>query len=163
PGAFVVFRRFVPPYDETRPVAEELMWVGTLDGTPVSAAVLDRNTATEWRSPLGIARGTGVAVRVTEPRRLSALVLGVDLSPCPTAPGTRPTSSARAGGRGTGSGWTWRAWTTAGSSIELGGASGAPPGPPLAARECGPSVSEVPLARLHVVEARSNRAPLAAV
>ena len=85
PGAFVVFRRFVPPYDETRPVAEELMWVGTLDGTPVSAAVLDRNTATEWRSPLGIARGTGIAVRVTEPRRLSALVLGVDLSPSPLA------------------------------------------------------------------------------
>src|SRR6266852_5963764 len=35
--------------------------------------------------------------------------------------------------------------------------------PPLAARECGPSVSEVPLARLHGVEARSNPAPLAAL
>ena len=85
PGDFVVFRRFVPPYDETRPVPEESVWVGTLDGAPVSAEVLDRNAATEWRSPLGIARGTGLAVRVTEPRRLSALVLGVDLSPSPLA------------------------------------------------------------------------------
>jgi len=85
PGDFVVFRRFAPPYDETRPVAEESIWVGTLDGVPVSAAVLDRNAATEWRSPLGIARGTGLAVRVAEPRRLSALVLGVDLAPSPLA------------------------------------------------------------------------------
>jgi hypothetical protein len=85
PGDFVVFRRFIPPYDETRPVPEEAVWVGTLDGAPVSAEVLDRNAATEWRSPLGIARGTGLAVRVTEPRRLSALVLGVDLSPSPLA------------------------------------------------------------------------------
>jgi hypothetical protein len=85
PGDFVVFRRFVPPYDETRPVAEEATWVGTLDGVPVSAAVLDRNASTSWRSPLGIARGTGLAVRVAEPRRLSALVLGVDLSPSPLA------------------------------------------------------------------------------
>jgi hypothetical protein len=83
PGDFVVFRRFGPPYDETRPVVEESMWVGTLDGAPVSAAVLDRNVSTEWRSTLGIARGTGLAVRVAEPRRLSALVLGVDLSPSP--------------------------------------------------------------------------------
>jgi hypothetical protein len=85
PGDFVVFRRFAPPYDETRPVPEESVWVGTLDGAPVSAAVLDRNPTTEWRSPLGIARGTGLAVRVTEPRRLSALVLGVGLSPSPLA------------------------------------------------------------------------------
>ncbi len=85
PGEFVVFRRFAPPYDETRPVAEESIWVGTLDGTPVSAAVLDRNAATAWRSPLGVARGTGLAVRVTEPRPLSALVLGVELSPSPLA------------------------------------------------------------------------------
>ena len=85
PGDFVVFRRFVPPYDETRPVPEESVWVGTLDGAPVSAGMLDRNASTEWRSPLGIARGTGLAVRVTEPRRLSALVLGVDLSPSPLA------------------------------------------------------------------------------
>jgi len=85
PGELVVFRRFVPPYDETRPVAEESIWVGTLDGAPVSAAVLDRDSATVWRSPLGIARGTGLAVRVTEPRPLSALVLGVELSPSPLA------------------------------------------------------------------------------
>jgi len=85
PGDLVVFRRFVPPYDETRPVPEEVVWVGTLDGAPVSAGVLDRNASTEWRSPLGIARGTGLAVRVTEPRRLSALVLGIDLSPSPLA------------------------------------------------------------------------------
>jgi hypothetical protein len=85
PGDFVVFRRFVPPYDETRPVPEEAVWVGTLDGGPVSAAVLDRDAATAWRSPLGIARGTGLAVRLTEPRRLSAMVLAVDLSLSPLA------------------------------------------------------------------------------
>ena len=85
PGDFVVFRRFVAPYDETRPVPEEAVWVGTLDGAPVSAGVLDRDASTEWRSTLGIGRGTGVAVRVTEPRRLSALVLGIDLSPSPLA------------------------------------------------------------------------------
>ena len=85
PSDFVVFRRFVPPYDETRPVPEEAVWVGTLDGVPVSAGVLDRNASTEWRSPLGIGRGTGIAVRVTQPRRLSALVLGIDLSPSPLA------------------------------------------------------------------------------
>ena len=85
PGEFVVFRRFGPPYDETRPVPEESVWVGTLDGAPVSAAVLDRDAATAWRSPLGIARGTGLAVHVAEPRRLSALVLGVDLSLSPLA------------------------------------------------------------------------------
>lgn len=83
PGDFVVFRRFVPPYDEMRPVAEESIWVGTLDGTPVSAEVLDRDAATRWRAPLGIARGTGLAVRVAEPRRISAVVLGVDLDPSP--------------------------------------------------------------------------------
>ena len=85
PGEFVVFRRFAPPYDETRPVAEEAIWVGTLDGAPVSAAVLDRDAGSQWLSPLGIARGTGLAVRVSEPRRLSALVLGVAVSPSPLA------------------------------------------------------------------------------
>jgi hypothetical protein len=85
PGDFVVFRRFVPPYDEMRPVADESIWVGTLEGTPVSSAVLDRNAATEWRAPLGIARGTGLAVRVAEPRRMSAIVLGVELSRSPLA------------------------------------------------------------------------------
>ena len=80
PGDFVVFRRFAPPYDEARPVAEEDIWVGTLEGTPISAVVLDRDPTTVWRSPLGIARGSGIAVRLTEPRRLSAAVFGVDLS-----------------------------------------------------------------------------------
>jgi hypothetical protein len=83
PGDVVVFRRFVPPYDESRPVSEEATWVGTLDGTPLSAEVLDRDAATEWRSPMGIARGTGLVIRLAEPRRLSALVLGVGLAPSP--------------------------------------------------------------------------------
>jgi hypothetical protein len=85
PGDLVVFRRFVPPYDEARAVPEESTWVGTLEGTPVSAAVLDRDAGTEWRAPLGIARGTGLAVRVAEPRRISAVVLGVDLTRSPLA------------------------------------------------------------------------------
>jgi len=85
PGDLVVFRRFAAPYDETRAVPEESIWVGTLDGAPVSADVLDRDAATRWRAPLGIARGTGLAVRVAEPRRVSAIALGVDLDDSPLA------------------------------------------------------------------------------
>src|SRR5262249_19140472 len=47
-------------------------------------------------------------------------------------------------------------------SLSWGVLTAPPPAPPLAAPECGPSDSEVPLARLHGVEARSNPAPLAA-
>jgi hypothetical protein len=84
PADFVVFRRFVPPFDETRPVARDAFRVSALDGAALPAAV-DRDPATVWTSPLGIARGTALEVRLAVPHRLSALVLTVDLAETPLA------------------------------------------------------------------------------
>jgi hypothetical protein len=84
PADFVVFRRFVPPFDETRPVPREAFTPAALDGTALAAAV-DRDPATVWTSPLGIARGSGLEVRLSAPRRLSALALAVDLLETPLA------------------------------------------------------------------------------
>ena len=83
PGDFTVFRRFVPPYDESRPVPREALSVFTLDGRRLPAVVLDRDAGTVWTSAVGLSRGSGVAVRVEPPRRLSALVLGLDLAHSP--------------------------------------------------------------------------------
>ncbi|HEX6738347.1 MAG TPA: hypothetical protein VF310_08755, partial [Vicinamibacteria bacterium] len=85
PGEFVVFRRFVPPYDESRPVPPEALAVGLLEGTPLPRAVVDRDPGTTWSSAAGLARGSGLAVRLAAPRRLSALVLSVALDPSPLA------------------------------------------------------------------------------
>jgi hypothetical protein len=85
PGEFVVFRRFVPPYDEARPVPAAALTVSTLDGTSLPEAVLDRDVTTAWTSPAGIARGSGLVVRIEPPRALSALVLAVDLERSPLA------------------------------------------------------------------------------
>lgn len=79
PGDFTVFRRFVPPYDETRPVPAEALSVFMLDGTRLPGAVLDRDLGSAWTSPVGLSRGSGIVVHVEPRRRLSALVLGVDL------------------------------------------------------------------------------------
>lgn len=84
PADFVVFRRFVPPFDETRPVPRDAFTVSTLDGAVLPAAV-DRDPATVWTSPLGLARGSGIEVRLPSPRRLSALALTVDLVETPLA------------------------------------------------------------------------------
>ena len=81
---FSIFRAFRPPYDETRPVPAGEMRVSALDGSPLPAAVLDRNPSTAWTSPQGIGRGSGVVVRVPS-RRLSALILSVPLDPTPLA------------------------------------------------------------------------------
>jgi len=78
-GDFVVFRDFVPPYDEARPVPAAALTVSVLDGPALPAAVLDRDPATAWTSPEGIGKGSGLVVRVAPARRLSALVLAVDL------------------------------------------------------------------------------------
>jgi hypothetical protein len=77
-----VFRAFRPPYDEARPVPAAEIEVRALDGTLLPAAVRDRDPRTAWTSPQGIARGSGLVVRVP-PRRLSALVLQVPLDPTP--------------------------------------------------------------------------------
>src|SRR6185503_13139135 len=59
PGDFVVFRRFVPPYDESRAVPPSQLAIATLDGTSLGAAVLDRDVSTAWNAGLGLARGSG--------------------------------------------------------------------------------------------------------
>jgi hypothetical protein len=85
PGEFVIFRRFSPPYDEGRPVPAAALAVGLLDGTLLPASVLDRNPDTVWTSRLGLARGSGLSVRIEPPRRLAAVVLAVGLEPTPLA------------------------------------------------------------------------------
>jgi hypothetical protein len=84
-GDLVVFRRFVPPYDEARPVPMAARTVSALDGTALPSAVSDADPATLWTSPLGISRGSGVSVHLDRPRRLSALVFGLDLERSPLA------------------------------------------------------------------------------
>jgi len=78
-GDFVVFRAFRPPYDEARAVPAAAIAVSTLDGETLPEAVRDRDPGTAWTSRDGLGRGGGLAVRVTPARRLSALVLAVDL------------------------------------------------------------------------------------
>lgn len=85
PADFVVFRRFVPPFDESRPVPRDALTVTTLDGAPLPEAVRDRDPGTVWASPLGITRGSGIEVRLPAPRRISALALTVDLQETPLA------------------------------------------------------------------------------
>jgi hypothetical protein len=84
PADFVVFRRFVPPFDETRPVPRSDFALATLDGGSLPAA-LDRDPVTVWTSSLGIARGSGIEANLYWPHRLSALVLSVDLGASPLA------------------------------------------------------------------------------
>ena len=84
-GDLVIFRRFVPPYDEARPVPPAAPALAALDGSPLPDAVRDADPATLWTSPLGISRGSGLAVRLDRPRRLSALVLGLDPERSPLA------------------------------------------------------------------------------
>jgi hypothetical protein len=82
-GAFVVFHGFRPPYDESRPVPATSVRLVTTAGTPVGAEALDRDPATAWTAREGLARGSGVEVEVRPARRLSALVLLVDLEASP--------------------------------------------------------------------------------
>jgi hypothetical protein len=84
-GSFTVFHGFEPPYDEGRPVPRGALGLSTLDGRPLGAAALDRDPATAWRSAEGLARGSGLELRLASPRRLSALVLLVDLAESPLA------------------------------------------------------------------------------
>ena len=84
-GDLVIFRRFVPPYDEARPVPAAALTLAALDGSPLPAAVRDADPATLWISPLGVSRGSGLSVRLDRPRRLSALVIGLDPERSPLA------------------------------------------------------------------------------
>src|SRR6185503_10844248 len=49
--------------------------VSAADGTPLPPSVLDRDVATAWTAPLGLAPGAGLSVRFVPARRLSALVV----------------------------------------------------------------------------------------
>jgi hypothetical protein len=84
-GDLVVFKTFRPPFDEGRPVPAAALAVSSLDGETLPAAALDRDATTRWTSPLGLSRGRGLVVRVTPPRRVSAIVLAVDLVESPLA------------------------------------------------------------------------------
>ena len=84
-SGFTVFHGFHPPYDESRPVPLQAIQLGTLDGGAVGPEALDRDPATTWSSAAGLARGSGLVVRVTPARRLSALVLALDLETSPLA------------------------------------------------------------------------------
>jgi hypothetical protein len=84
-GDFVVFRDFSPPYDESRPVPAADIAVTTLASEAPGAAVLDRDPATAWTARDGLAKGSGLVVRLARARRLGALVLLVDLERSPLA------------------------------------------------------------------------------
>jgi hypothetical protein len=84
-GPLTIFHAFRPPYDETRPVPAEEMTVETTGRRPVGAEVLDRDPESTWVSPEGVAPGAGLVVRVEPARRLSAIVLAVDLESSPLA------------------------------------------------------------------------------
>jgi hypothetical protein len=85
PGELAIFRAFHPPYDEDRPIPEAALHLATLDGVALPSAVLDRDPETRWTADAGIARAAGLAIRVDPPRRVSALVLLVDLEASPLA------------------------------------------------------------------------------
>ena len=84
-GAFTVFHGFRPPYDESRPVPAAAIQVATADGAVLGREVLDRDPATAWTASSGLSKGSGLVVRVTPGRRLSAMVLAIDLEASPLA------------------------------------------------------------------------------
>lgn len=84
-GPLVVFHGFQPPWDESRAIPAGEIEVAAAGGTPLGLAVLDRDPATSWTDEAGLAPGRGLVVSVRPPRRLSALVLSVDLAESPLA------------------------------------------------------------------------------
>jgi len=84
-GGFVVFHGFRPPYDEARAVPAARIRLETATGAPIGPEALDRDPATAWTAAEGLGRGSAVVAHVSPPRRLSALVLVVDLEASPLA------------------------------------------------------------------------------
>jgi hypothetical protein len=84
-GDLHVFRAFRPPFDERKPVPAAEIAVATVSGERLPVAVTDRDPATVWSAPLGLAPGSGIVVALETPRRVSALVLRVPLDPTPLA------------------------------------------------------------------------------
>ena len=83
PGDFVVFRRFDPPFDETRTAPVEAISISTLGGATLSSVLLDRDPDSVWVSERGLERGAGLLVRIEPPRRVAALALAIDLERTP--------------------------------------------------------------------------------
>jgi len=84
-GDLVIFHGFRPPFDEGRPVPSSSLAGASLAGEPLPSAVFDRNPETRWASSMGLGRGSGLAIRFSPARRLSAIVLCVDLVESPLA------------------------------------------------------------------------------
>ena len=84
-GPLVVFDDFGPPYDEARAVPVGDMSLETTGGVPIDPAAFDRDPATRWMAREGLGRGSGLVLSVHPPRRLSALLLLVDLEASPLA------------------------------------------------------------------------------
>jgi hypothetical protein len=84
-GSLVIFDRFHPPYDESRPVPAREMAITTTSGAVIGDAVLDRDPATSWTAAEGLSRGGGIVLRLAAARRLSAILLLVDLEASPLA------------------------------------------------------------------------------
>ena len=81
----MVFDEFRPPYDEGRGVPVGDMSLVTTSGVPIGPEALDRDPATAWIAKEGLGRGSGLALSLRHARRLSAVVLLVDLEDSPLA------------------------------------------------------------------------------
>jgi hypothetical protein len=84
-GPLVVFDDFRAPYDEGRAVPVGEMLLETTRGLSIGPAAFDRDPATRWTAREGLGRGSGVVLSVRPARRLSALILLVDLEASPLA------------------------------------------------------------------------------
>jgi hypothetical protein len=63
----------------------EQLTLETTRGVRIGPAALDRDPATAWTAAQGLGRGSGVILRLSHARRLSALLLLVDLEASPLA------------------------------------------------------------------------------
>jgi hypothetical protein len=84
-GPLVVFGDFRPPYDEGRAVPVGEMSLETTGGVSIGPEALDRDPASRWTAREGLGRGRGLVMSVRPARRLSAIVLLVDLEDSPLA------------------------------------------------------------------------------
>jgi hypothetical protein len=66
-------------------VPRDAIALTTVEGVGLGAAVLDRDPQTWWTAPAGLARGAGIAAHFAPSRRLSAIVLVVDVDRSPLA------------------------------------------------------------------------------
>jgi hypothetical protein len=78
-GELAVFHGFEGPWDERRSLPAAQLRVEPLSGVSPLPSVLDRDAASGWISPTGLARGVGLRVRLATPQPVAALVLVVGL------------------------------------------------------------------------------------